>query len=263
MVSQFSDFSISVPPTPPLSDTPPPVTHTNSLVVTGLSHAFFHPLVLDALRSHFSLYGEIYAWAPIRAFSRVILVYYNESDAENAKLSSDGLMIDATSGSPETVLRVYRADPTPIHTDASGLSSPITTRSQPKFSPYHLRPPALEKNFLISPPGSPPVGWEPMRELPPNDTPLADDLITALRRLQFSQEHDHDHLTGLSVLIEPEEGPGVGVYVEDCGDADVDIELHRAEDESYQGEGWFYGNPYAARRIAPAPTMRPPMPASV
>ncbi|KAI5118333.1 hypothetical protein M0805_006615 [Coniferiporia weirii] len=253
MVHKNSSRPASVSSTPPLSISIPSTIRTNSLVVTGLSPAFFHPTVLQALRNHFAVYGEIYAWAPIRAFARVILVYYAEDAAESAKLGSDGLQIDATSGSPETVLRVYRADPTPIQ----AASSP--TRSQCAFSPNHLRPPAIEKNFLISPPGSPPVGWEPVREEPPNSTPLAEDLIFALRRLQFAQEHEHDPSPGLSVLIEPEEGPGVGIYVEDCGDA----EIEQATDEPYQEEGWFYGNTYAAQRCAPAPTMRPPMPAPV
>lgn len=48
----------------------------------------------------------------------------------------------------------------------------------------HLPVPATDKNFLISPPGSPPVGWEPIREDPPNTNTLADDLIRALGSLR-------------------------------------------------------------------------------
>ena len=114
----------------------------------------------------------------------------------------------------------------------------------------------MEKNFLISPPGSPPVGWEQAREEPPNDAPLAEDLILALRRLQISQERGET--PGLSVLVEPEEGSGVGVYVEDC---------HNEEpsdgSDSDQGEGWFYSRLFGAQRFAPMPTMRPPMAATV
>lgn len=43
-----------------------------------------------------------------------------------------------------------------------------------------------DRNFLISPPGSPPVGWEPIREDPPNRDTLADDLIRALGALRDS-----------------------------------------------------------------------------
>lgn len=37
---------------------------------------------------------------------------------------------------------------------------------------------------MISPPGSPPVGWEPIREDPPNRDTLADDLMKALGALR-------------------------------------------------------------------------------
>ncbi|EJD06250.1 Calcipressin [Fomitiporia mediterranea MF3/22] len=258
MTFETSSPVISVPSTPPLSTSASTSSRTNSLVVASLPVAFFHPTVLDALRSYFASFGEIYAWAPIRSFARVILVYYSEDDAENAKAGANGVRLEATSASPETVLHVYRADPTPIH-PLSGSSSPT---SKTKFSPYHLRPPTVERNFLISPPGSPPVGWEPIREEPPNNTPLAEDLIFALCRLQFSQEiEERPGSAGVSVLIEPEEGPGVGVYVEDCGDPDVDSDVSDSDSPS-QEEGWFYGQPIGGRRFAPAPTMRPPMPTS-
>lgn len=96
MSPQLSELLVSVPSTPPLSHSTPP-QRTNSLVVTGLPSVFFHPVVIQALREYFATFGEIYAWAPIRAFARVILVYHSESDAEKAKLSADGLTVEATS----------------------------------------------------------------------------------------------------------------------------------------------------------------------
>lgn len=58
------------------------------------------------------------------------------------------------------------------------------------MDPTHLAPPPLTKNFLISPPGSPPEGWEPIIEEPPNDRTLADDLVGALKRLQVERGED-------------------------------------------------------------------------
>jgi hypothetical protein len=58
------------------------------------------------------------------------------------------------------------------------------------MDPTHLAPPPLTKNFLISPPGSPPEGWAPIIEEPPNDRTLADDLVGALERLQVEREQD-------------------------------------------------------------------------
>lgn len=131
---------------------------------------------------------------------------------------------------------MYRADPTPIEP-----SSPSSSRNN------FLRPPELEKNFLISPPGSPPVGWEPIREDPPNAAPLADDLINALRKLQLQT-----HATqGVEVLLEPEDGVGISVFVEDCDEGEGSRPL--------EDEDWVYGETSPARqRWCPLPTSMPP-----
>lgn len=67
-----------------------------------------------------------------------------------------------------------------------------------------LSVPALSRNFLISPPGSPPVGWEQTLEEAPNSQTLADDpdqgeatawgdeLARALRFLSVSSGGDDD-----------------------------------------------------------------------
>jgi hypothetical protein len=238
-------------------DSPPTATEdskrTNTLVLTQLPKPFFHPRVMDALRDHFASHGKIRAWAPLRTFSRVVVVYESEDSADEAKTHSDGLSIDAT---PETcvchthplslnhptdpiivrpafILRVFRADPT-LATPPGGAL---------------LRPPAIEKNFLISPPGSPPVGWEQVVEEPPNSTPLADDLIAALRKLQIVAG---SATGGREMLLDPEDGAGIGVFVEDCDMLERD------------GEGeleWAYGDDNPSRLVyKPIPTALPPMP---
>ena len=57
-------------------------------------------------------------------------------------------------------------------------------------SPFHLRPLVTERNFLNSPPGSPPVGWEQTHEEPPNEVPLAEDLQRALEQLRVKREQE-------------------------------------------------------------------------
>lgn len=162
--------------------------------------------------------------------------------------------------SPEALLRVWRADPTPLEQD------PEKT---------YLHPPAIEKNFLISPPGSPPVGWEQIREDPPNATPLADDLIAALRKLEIQAEFGRTQMEGrrgVEVLIDPEESHGIGIYVEDCDfpeEKDHEMDVYGDDEEGGNGEGWAYGETSRYRMgpggalpagWRPMPTSRPPIP---
>lgn len=47
----------------------------------------------------------------------------------------------------------------------------------------HLKAPKAQKMFFISPPPSPPVGWEMRHEGPPNKDVHAEDLASALAKL--------------------------------------------------------------------------------
>lgn len=97
--------------------------------------------------------------------------------------------------STRLVLRLYCAAPTPL--------DPIVSSSQ------HLEPPPLTRNFLISPPGSPPEGWEPIVEDPPNSATLAKDLMAALEKLSSRAAK------GEKEVIIQEAEAGVGVTVQD------------------------------------------------
>lgn len=240
---------------PTLVASPPatePFKRTNTLVLTQLPAPFFHPRVMDALHHHFESHGKIRAWAPLKTFARVVLVYESEDSADEAKMYCDGLEIDATperyvydplqyhslcsdsqAFSSAFVLRVFRADPTPV-TPPDGT---------------HLRPPAIEKNFLISPPGSPPVGWEQVVEEPPNSVPLAEDLIAALHKLQLVTNATPG---GREMILDPEEGSGIGVFVEDCDVEDIDMD---------EEPDWPYGEDNPTRMAYKyLPTARPPTP---
>jgi hypothetical protein len=103
--------------------------------------------------------------------------------------------------------------------------------------------PELERNFLISPPGSPPEGWAPIKEDPPNVTPLADDIMAALMKLQPRRNQ-----SGVEVVLDPDEGSGIGICVEDCG---------RDEDDISATE-WNYGE-RAPSRETWQPTTLPPL----
>lgn len=244
--------------------TPPlvvPAAPTNTLVLAGIPPSFFHPVIIGALRDHFALYGELHTFAPIRAFGRAIIVYYENHAAEKGKLSLDGIEVGGVPGYPLVTLRVYRGDPTPLEPPTSDSDDPH------KRDPYHLAPPSPTKNFLISPPGSPPVGWEPIKEEPPNATPLADDLIAALNKLELEQDlrgnkGERTENGRGEILWRPEETlAGVGVYVEDCGQPDetpaVTVETDDEEPE------WSYGAPAEEKPkyVLPRTAMPPPLPA--
>ncbi|KZO92399.1 Calcipressin [Calocera viscosa TUFC12733] len=196
----------------PLSSRPPSLSvsveseqPTNTLIIPNLPPAFFLPSVLEALKQHFASYGELYAWTPLKGFKRILVVYYDVEDAEAAR-ESDNLVIgherDLTRSDVEHVhdvendsfpaftLRVYRGDPTPLNRQTSTL-----------------HPPEIEHNYLISPPGSPPVGWEQVREEPPNQDTLAHDLVRALEQLKIEREMaGHPHEPHVLVSGEDEEG---------------------------------------------------------
>lgn len=63
-------------------------------------------------------------------------------------------------------VRVYFGEPTPIE--------PVD---------QHLHAPDSQKLFFISPPPSPPMGWEMRNEEPPNKQVHAEDLVSALSKL--------------------------------------------------------------------------------
>uniref|UniRef100_D8PU63 Calcipressin n=1 Tax=Schizophyllum commune (strain H4-8 / FGSC 9210) TaxID=578458 RepID=D8PU63_SCHCM len=194
-------------PTSPDRTTSGPAT-TNTLAVTRLPASFFDPLILDILRDHFAQYGPINQWAPLSGFGRILVVYERDASAEAAREACGTIVVEPT--------------------DSHVAAEPIILRVE-----RQLAPPRPERNFLISPPGSPPVGWEQAQEEPPNSAPLAEDLIHALKALQIKQEEATQTQRGAVTLLDPAEqgGAGVGVFVEDC---DVPSE----EEEESLKVGW-------------------------
>ena len=134
---------------------------------------------------------------PLRSLKRAIVVFYNPDGAERALQANDPYYFPSTASTPEITLRVFRGAHTmlvPVQ-----LSGPPPDRfydvdsddeSAIFESPVHLRPPVPERNFLISPPGSPPVGWEQTHEEPPNEVPLAEDLQRSLEQLCAQREQE-------------------------------------------------------------------------
>jgi hypothetical protein len=71
-------------------------TNTLALLLPHLS--LFEPSSLRLLREHYSSFGEIVHWAPVKGFGRVIIVYASEDEAAFAKAEGDRLFLDVDLG---------------------------------------------------------------------------------------------------------------------------------------------------------------------
>ncbi|KAF9336510.1 carbohydrate-binding module 1 protein [Podila minutissima] len=136
-----------------------PTIPTNTITVTNLEAVHFEKETMLKLKALAETFGDVYYFAPIKTFYRVFVVYHSTFDAQRAKALLHNTAFEGTT------IRVYFGQHTEISIDPSR---------------HYLHPPELEKNWLISPPGSPPVGWSQVREDPPNSLNLAEDLVKAL-----------------------------------------------------------------------------------
>ena len=100
----------------------------------------------------------------------------------------------------------------------------------------HLEPPVLQKNWLISPPGSPQEGWVQIEEDPPNSITLHKDIQAALNRLaqelgqpDDGDAHEADDHRG-NVILDTTSLGGVQVIVHDW-------DLMANSDDEFGGKG--------------------------
>ena len=122
----------------------------------------------------------------------------------HARRASDRYYFPPTAATPEITLRGFRGAHTvlvPVQLSGSPPDRFYDVDSDDESaiyeSPFRLRPPMLERNLLISPPGSPLVGWEQTHEESPNEEPLAEDLQRVVEQLRARREQKGQDRKGM------------------------------------------------------------------
>ena len=164
---------------PPLEQPTPP---SNTLLFTNLDNLdIFRPDKLQSIRDLISRSATIHAFSPLKSFCRIVVSFYDTDSAISIRKIWDG------EGIMGHRVRIYFGHPTPIQS-----------------KPDHLALPDAGKLFFISPPPSPPHGWEMCLEDAPNKMVHADDLASALADLNASRQSSLDSYAPAT----PTDGPG-------------------------------------------------------
>lgn len=137
-----------------------------SVIVTNVDPRVFKSDELKhEIEDLFKQFGEDATFQYFKSFRRMRVNYSSPTAAANARVQLHQTHFG------ETDINCYFAQPV----------TPIDAEDQ------HLQPPALTKQFLISPPASPPVGWEPREE----GEPLVNhDLLAAIANLSAGGSHE-------------------------------------------------------------------------
>ncbi|MCL4123171.1 UNVERIFIED_CONTAM: hypothetical protein GTU68_031375 [Idotea baltica] len=152
------DDDVEIPEINSLNDLP------CSIIVTNLFYQMFdNPNERELFESFFEDIDEAATFHYFKSFRRVRINFCTPEQAAEARLRMH--------------LKDYRG-----LTIKCYFTQPIIIGNS-----SHLEPPKREKQFLISPPASPPVGWEPMEEA----QPLVNyDLLSAVAGLSPGEAHE-------------------------------------------------------------------------
>nr|XP_016936490.2 protein sarah [Drosophila suzukii] len=136
-----------------------------SIIVTNIhSEVFANPELKHSMEELFRTFSESATFQWLRSFRRLRVNYDNAIAAANARIK-----LHQYEFNKKTVITCYFAQPV----------TPVNNKN--------LQPPAPVKQFLISPPASPPAGWEPREE----GEPLVNhDLLAALASLTPGESHE-------------------------------------------------------------------------
>ncbi|CAF0989764.1 unnamed protein product [Rotaria sordida] len=139
----------------------------NSVIITPVPQELFtNQQLKDEFEQLFRVYDPNIIVLYLKFFQRVRITFTSPHNALQARLHLHEYPFHGT------IFKTY-------------FACPIVFRGANPDT--HLRPPEPEKLFLISPPASPPVGWEQKLE----DPPIVDlNLLAAVAQLQPNKAHE-------------------------------------------------------------------------
>ncbi|XP_070567750.1 calcipressin-2-like [Ptychodera flava] len=160
-----------------------------ALIATNVDITVFDDTEEKASFEDIFRFYDAESFAYLKNFRRVRICFATAMDAATARIELHEKEILGST------VKLYFAQP-PVPSDDLAKNP-------------HLEPPPPVKQFLISPPSSPPVGWEPCNEA----TPVINyDLLQALAKLSPGEVHE----------LHPAEGdkPSIVVHVCEGGQSD-------------------------------------------
>lgn len=164
---QRPSLSLKMDNIPRLSRPTPP---SNTLLITDLHDLrVFQPQTLDEIRSQITANVPLNSFSPLPSLRRIVCSFTTTEDATSIRKALDGRPLLNFNVYP----RIYFGESTPLN-------------QRPKL----LEAPQISKLFFISPPPSPPHGWEMRDEDPPNKEVHAEDLTRALSMLKTEPVED-------------------------------------------------------------------------
>lgn len=168
-----------------------------SIIVTNVDLSVFDSVEVKAnFEAMFREYEPNATFHYLRSFRRVRVDFEAHPAASSAKLSLDGTPMG------NNVIHCYFLQ----------ILSPCTDEDA------YLHVPPSEKQFLISPPASPPVGWEQPKE----DKPVVDyDLLSAMASLSPGETHELHQAKQVTMLGKSISTPSIVVQV--CGQEELTI----------------------------------------
>jgi len=160
------------------------VAPSNALNIIHPPAAIFNPTSLKALRTHLELFSNpsgaaLNSFSPFRALRRIQVSYPTIESAVGARRAmANPSFFDRFVSEPAIGVRISFARPVPVvvahGSDGSdGEGNGVVTKK-------YLKAPTVDKLHFISPPPSPPAGWEVRFEDPPNKTTHPDDLVRGI-----------------------------------------------------------------------------------